>query len=619
MRSYDFFDTLCVRLAANPTDVFRILAQLLEIENFADLRITAELMARSASASGEVDLEHIYNFLPLDSDVRRDAFKLEKNIEEAFFRPIKTNVNAFSADCIIVSDTYFTCTEMSEYAERIGIEITPDRIFSSSDMGKSKARGSIWAPIQDAVGIRNFKHTGDNFRADWLSPILSGLRGQIFLGSRLSRYEKVHNDGSIDGSLIAGISRATRLAFQSRDLSVQENCLHEVYAGVFCPLFHAFVEDIIEQSISRNIKKIYFMSRDGQLLYLIAKRIVEARGLNLNVRYVFGSRQSLHCAAPVDDTRALSWIIESTSNLALRSIAMRCGIDSNELYKIAQDYFHEPVGLDKALSAREREQLEFILVDPRFLQLLRDSVDSNWRNAFGYYLQEGIDGSEDIAFVDVGWHGRIQVSLHKILEKGGVNSRSNGFYLCLSRNPTLNSGLNMSSYLFRAGSDLARQLDPFRPIVEACLAADHGSTASFDCCGDRYQPVLMDGCSDKELRRVKTQQDMALHFTDNKLAAEKVVGRRVITNIEHLRTNLRSFLIYPRWMDACAFNKFGFAENQGDSRERDFTSSVFGMFFGGGDWSFGIWKEGTLARNRLSFLLPLLRLLRIIKTWVFRD
>lgn len=64
----------------------------------------------------------------------------------------------------------------------------------------------------------------------------------------------------------------------------------EVFLYVYAPVLTAFVEWVLEKARREGKKRLYFLSRDGYLMYLVARRLAKERNSDIDIRYLKISR-----------------------------------------------------------------------------------------------------------------------------------------------------------------------------------------------------------------------------------------------------------------------------------------------------------------------------------------
>jgi hypothetical protein len=70
---------------------------------------------------------------------------------------------------------------------------------------------------------------------------------------------------------------------------------------VTAPVFTAFITYVLNDALSRNLKKLYFVARDGLMLYNIAKILCDAWNVKIECSYLYCSRYSLRYIKMLED------------------------------------------------------------------------------------------------------------------------------------------------------------------------------------------------------------------------------------------------------------------------------------------------------------------------------
>jgi len=134
------------------------------------------------------------------------------------------------------------------------------------------------------------------------------LRAEHQGAASLNRYEHTweayrEETGGL-GSLVAGASRLARLGIET---PAELRPIVDVATGVAGPILAAYVLWVLNNAQREGISRLYFVARDGEILYLIAQRLCERLGLNVNVSAKTGE-SSIACAAATHIAAALPQI-----------------------------------------------------------------------------------------------------------------------------------------------------------------------------------------------------------------------------------------------------------------------------------------------------------------------
>ena len=118
------------------------------------------------------------------------------------------------------------------------------------------------------------------------------------------------------------------------------------------PVMFSYVEWIIDQAKKRNIDRLYFLARDGFLLYEIAKRICKAREIDIDCRYLYCSRQSLRMPSyHIIAEEAYDLLLLNGYYVTPLAILKRAMLNESEINAICNDL--NITDIDKILSTTE--------------------------------------------------------------------------------------------------------------------------------------------------------------------------------------------------------------------------------------------------------------------------
>ena len=311
--SFDIFDTCVVRTCGTAKYVFDMLAENIlgsqaspSIKNdFAFIRMEGERKARHSLINGELEeitIEQIYNYCDFTSMTDVDnaiIMQTEMDIENSVLLPVRRiqdKINLLveqGATVIYISDMYLPI----EFIEKIMIErgfYVNNNIYLSSDVKKSKCSGHLYDYVLNKFGIKgcNLQHIGDNYFADYKIPRSRSINA-CMVSHSYNQYEKMGKRFMLDGIIpLSGyaftLSRAVRLSFPDTP--------NYKFASTFiAPMLVPFVYSVLRSSLERKINHLFFIARDGYILYKIALEMANLFP-EIKMSYLFASRQSLYMA-----------------------------------------------------------------------------------------------------------------------------------------------------------------------------------------------------------------------------------------------------------------------------------------------------------------------------------
>ena len=519
--SVDLFDTLLLRAVANPIEVFeRVGALAREREQlrphitpgqFRALRQGAEAAARlrrrQTSDSTEVTLPAIYAAMPAGVIAAAPATLAgtELQVESALVYPhpgtldTVLSARARGVRVAILSDTCYGADDVRQLLRGAGIDPSIfDQILTSSDEDVSKFNGGLFARLLarwPGLAPSEILHIGDHPRADVTQARAVGLR--VFAHDtgeaatrEVSRLESLRY-GSI-GSEIYSLRRlAVSLAPPIQD---DERWWFTLGASVLGPLCATFADWVVEGCVRDGITIVRPLMREGGLLSSTISRAADAAGVDLDVRPLYASRASTWLAgiAAFDDdsARRLLQRQQLTVREAFATLGLRVDDAPDSLRSAGNARLHTLAHTATGPgSSIEDELLTYFARSS-----VRAEVDYHAARArellTGYVGQEcGTAG--DVALVDIGFHGRIGLSLER--STGGTARRFVQF-MCFGADSV--RGLWARGHdirLYGAGpgenADLAGPIVRYPAVLEALLM-EGGTTLGYRRSGDRVVPVL---------------------------------------------------------------------------------------------------------------------------------
>ena len=645
LQSFDVFDTLVTRVTWRPEDVFVMLGCRLravgligiDAEDFARQRVAAEAALRARPKVEEVGLAEIHRALAValgwDEQEAAMAAALEVELEEAATRPVASmtarlaELQAGGAEVALLSDTYLDQASLTRLLTRAGIAVPPSRVFASSVVDATKRTGRLFTLVSERLGIPTtaIHHRGDHPQSDVAIPRLAGVQAELCAAAAPTRQERALHAGAAGPlpllrSLVAGAARAARLS--AHPPMAHDRVLWSVGTSVAGPLLVGFVLWVLCRARMAGEARIHFVARDGQVLKRIAEALLPRLGWDIECRYLLGSRQAWHLPA-LDglDAAALSWITEHADQERLRSLLGRTELAPERL--AAALARHGLGGAGQLDQPPGRARLAALLADAEVAEALRAASLHRREAALGYLRQEGVIGAPSAMIVDIGWHGRLQRSLRRLVEMGsrdGETTRLTGVYLALRSRPEGFAPAEMQAFIEDAG--FLRRMNPV--LFEIFCAADHGTVRGYRH-GDngRFEGIL----AEEEDRRVLewglgALQDGILAFAHELGSAMALASdARPEDWLGPLRNGgIAAYDVFRRQPDeaeAEAFGRFPHADGQLHDTWHDCAPRItrlqqLRLGLGLNDASYaGHWPEASLRRSGGALADRLLDLKRI--------
>lgn len=458
--SFDIFDTLLTRMVALPGDLFRLAALELKErlliaispEEFAAARVESENMARAPHPHKETTFAEIYIALAAKlgwTDAQRDtAAEIELQTECRWIRPSEVAGRKLEAArrvaerVLFISDMYLPAPFLVSLLREHGFWKEGDELFLSGDLGCSKGMGTIFPIIRERVGgIKAWRHFGDNEHSDIRMPARHGIEVEHVSHALLTRYEQIYRPPNILDiplwrSKAAAAIRYARLCAPESNAHLEG--VWNIAASVAGPLLFGYVAWVFHEAAQRGVQRLYFISRDGEILLKIARRMIARWNYSIEARYLYGSRQAWRPGAGdgLDDWFK-SWAIATGTPTTLESIFSRLQVDPTPFAEILAGGGFPKARWNEFLTDEQRDQLWNVIRDSPLRAVVVDRRLGQRQLAETYLTQEGFGDDLNIAIVDIGWFGSMHLCLDAII--GDLPARQKkpllGFYFGMISTP----------------------------------------------------------------------------------------------------------------------------------------------------------------------------------------
>ncbi|MCM1144088.1 MAG: hypothetical protein NC318_09620 [Blautia sp.] len=271
----------------------------------------------------------------------------------------------------------------------------------------------------------------------------------------------------------------------------------EVFLHVWLPVLTEYVEWVLDEAVKSGKERLYFLARDGYMMYLMAKKIVEARGIALDIRYLKLSRFAIRSAEYYFAGKAaLDTLCTGGIDISFEKIMKRANLTKAEVLHIAK-----LAGYTKNYKAvLNYQQLcrlkkELAQIEPLFVYLQKHAKD-HYHTAIAYLKQEGLLEQTPYALVDSGWTGSLQLSLQRVLEHGsGKKVRLEGYYFGLYDRPEGTESRQYRTFYFDK-KEVRRKVSFSNCLFETVFSAPEGMTCGYRISGQRQAKTVYEAIED---------------------------------------------------------------------------------------------------------------------------
>lgn len=266
----------------------------------------------------------------------------------------------------------------------------------------------------------------------------------------------------------------------------------EVFLCVWAPALTEYVEWVLEEAVKAGTKRLYFLARDGYMMYLAAQKLVMARGMDLDIRYLKISRFAIRNAEYYFSGRAaLDTLCAGGIDISFEKIMKRAKLTEKEALHVAGLAGYAE-NYQAVLNYRQlcRLKKELSEIDQLFFYIKKHAKDC-YKTTVAYLRQEGLFEEIPYAIVDSGWVGTLQLSLQRVFEhEKEAKVRLQGYYFGLYARPEGTDAGQYRAFYF-GEREVWRKVRFSNCLFETVFSAPEGMTLGY-CLSDDYEAVESD-------------------------------------------------------------------------------------------------------------------------------
>ena len=344
---------------------------------------------------------------------------------------------------------------------------------------------------------------------------------------------------------------------------------------VLAPTLNAYIIWVLRQACEQGIESLYFLARDGYLMYKLACKYVEKFNLPIECRYLFCSRYSLRVPLyhkNIDE--ALDHVCRGGIEVTLRKILTRSGFTQEDIEKYAES---SKTFIDKQIPyAALASYKDKLRADSEYMNLLKLRSEEAWPDTVEYFKQEGMFDGKRMALVDSGWTGTTQKTFCDIFKACGKSVDLKGFYFGLYEIPESNDIKDYFSFYFSPKGDLKNKVFFSNCLFEGVFSAPHGMTIEYQRQHDEIKPVLLE--TNRKTKKLIERIDYNINsYTDSLLeqmtdAAFKEFDFRQLKGM--IYNQLKLFMYKPKALEAESYGRIQFSDDLLDSQMQDIATKL---------------------------------------------
>lgn len=256
--------------------------------------------------------------------------------------------------------------------------------------------------------------------------------------------------------------------------------------NIFGPFLNDFTKWLRSELYKQKPDKVFFFSRDGYMMQKAYNIIEKNQALGFKQEYVYFSRNSLR--------RALLWTCQ-TYEESLIYMSKQRYISYAEIasyYGLTEDNCKTFLTKNKLKwnDIFNFDDLKNNKITQRFYNEYKEiifQVSKCQYNDIICYLKQ-INMNENVAIVDIGWHGSMQYYLEQIIKYASIKANITGYYIGI--NPIVPLNGKVKGYLYETANDKLRKMTlVFLGGIEKLFQSIEGSTDNYQNIGGRIEII----------------------------------------------------------------------------------------------------------------------------------
>lgn len=334
------------------------------------------------------------------------------------------------------------------------------------------------------------------------------------------------------------------------------------------PVVYNFIKWVLMDAVSKKLKTLYFLSRDGYIFYLIAEKIAKQMSMDIECRYLYCSRRALKIARlDFDESELISYMFHESYHMTYQNIISRITMDQQihqKVLKILKWEYKKPTDMlttEEILFFKDKASSDLSL-----RTIITNQLSGNYQKTLKYLSQEKLIEQDVVCLVDSGWRGSIQDDLDYIIGTVKENYTINGYYFGVTSGSKKSS--NKMGYFFYENSPLRNYLFFNRNVFETFCSHIEGSAIAFDNDENgNVVPILNKGASDLEMNLIMQMHDVMLTFTESALKNEALRAFSLRKEKRMAITLLRELMVFPTIEMVETLNHLVFSDEVSDNNK----------------------------------------------------
>ncbi len=333
---------------------------------------------------------------------------------------------------------------------------------------------------------------------------------------RNNRYKKILLRSEYFYKPAVALEKDSKLKVMSEN---RQSVMLNTTAYVLGPAVCGYVLWVLKDALAKDVKRLYFLARDGYFMYLTAKILCRQLNIPIDCRYLCCSRYSVRIPMfHLNMNEALDYICRGGIDVTMDKILNRAGLSKEQKEKVLKELSRRPDDLIAYADLKGiRKELE---ASKDFMNFTKEHSRDTFPFLEGYLRQEGLLDDTRFSFVDSGWVGSMQkviataVNFIHEKDKSSTTFTPDGYYWGLYELPADVDSDNYHCYYFSEKSGVKRKIYFSNCLFESIFSAPHGMTLGYREKDGKFEPVFAQVRSDNKRFILKTQNYLERYAKD---------------------------------------------------------------------------------------------------------
>lgn len=349
------------------------------------------------------------------------------------------------------------------------------------------------------------------------------------------------------------IQKAVMDTFQENpDLSIDS----KLYLMVFAPALIGFTDWVLSEAVREHKDRIYFLSRDGFQMYLIAQQLIRKRKLKIFCSYLHVSRYAVRIPTyHLNIEESFDTICTGGIDVTPLKILKKAALTEEESMEILAE-LKLTEKKDQILNYSQVLQVKEKLKTSRQIRTyIREHSKVAYEAAAGYFRQEGLTEDNNYFLVDSGWIGTLQQSMELLVQTINPDIRIQGCYFGMYDTPKGMRDDSFRTYYFSKKSGLKRKIHFSNSLFETIVSSEEGMTMGYEKVGDRYEPVFCKNTNPNKKQMFGNIRALRLMSEKLQVDGEVLIQRSTVERLFY------GFMSEPSWLEVEVYGNDRFSDD----------------------------------------------------------